>query len=46
VHHYHFKLYALDSKLGLKPGATKADVEKAMKGHILGEAHLVGLFKR
>ena len=46
VHHYHFKLYALDAKLGLKPGATKAAVEKAMKGHILGEAHLVGLFKR
>ncbi|MBZ5544853.1 MAG: YbhB/YbcL family Raf kinase inhibitor-like protein [Acidobacteriia bacterium] len=46
VHHYHFKLYALDGKLGLKPGATKADVEKAMQGHILGEAHLVGLFKR
>jgi len=46
VHHYHFKLYALDGKLGLKAGATKADVEKAMKGHILGEADLVGLFKR
>jgi Raf kinase inhibitor-like YbhB/YbcL family protein len=46
VHHYHFKLYALDGKLDLKAGATKADVEKAMKGHILGEAHLVGLFQR
>ena len=46
VHHYHFKLYALDGKLGLRPGASKAEVEKAVKGHTLGEAHLVGLFKR
>ncbi len=46
VHNYHFKLYALDAKLGLAAGATKADVEKAMKGHILGEAEFVGLFKR
>jgi Raf kinase inhibitor-like YbhB/YbcL family protein len=46
VHHYYFKLYALDAKLALKPGATKADVEKAMKSHILGETHLVGLYRR
>lgn len=46
AHHYHFKLYALDGKLGLKSGATKAEVEKAMQGHLLGEAHLVGLFRR
>ncbi len=46
VHNYHFKLYALDAKLGLAAGATKADLEKAMKGHVLGEAELVGLFKR
>ena len=46
VHNYHFKLYALDAKLGLAAGATKAEVEKAMKGHVLGEAELVGLFKR
>lgn len=46
VHNYHFKLYALNAKLGLAAGATKAEVEKAMKGHILGEADLVGQFKR
>src|SRR6266704_5735014 len=34
-HRYFFKLYALDVKLDLKAGATKADVERAMKGHIL-----------
>jgi hypothetical protein len=46
VHNYHFKLYALDGKLGLKSGATKAEVEKAMKGHILAETQLVGRFGR
>lgn len=46
VHHYHFKLYALDGKLGLKAGANKAEIEKAMKGHILGEAYLVGRYGR
>ena len=46
THRYFFKLYALDTKLGLKSGATKVDVEKVIKGHILGEARLVGLYKR
>ncbi len=43
-HRYFFKLYALDSKLNLKAGATKADVERAMKGHVLGQAELVGRY--
>ncbi len=34
LHRYFFKLYALDSKLNLKPGATKKDLERAMGGHI------------
>ncbi|MDO8137906.1 MAG: YbhB/YbcL family Raf kinase inhibitor-like protein, partial [Candidatus Brocadiales bacterium] len=46
AHRYFFKLYALDTKLGLPPRATKKDVEKAMKGHILAQAELVGLYKR
>jgi len=45
-HRYFFKLYALDAKLNLKAGATKADVEKAMKGHILGQAELMGRYGR
>jgi Raf kinase inhibitor-like YbhB/YbcL family protein len=45
-HRYYFKLYALDSKLDLKAGATKADVERAMKAHVLGEAELIGRFGR
>ena len=47
VHHYHFMLSALDTaSLGLQSGATKADVEKAMQGHVLGTTELVGLYER
>ena len=45
-HRYFFKLYALHAKLGLKAGATKADVERAMKGHILAQAELMGTYGR
>jgi Raf kinase inhibitor-like YbhB/YbcL family protein len=46
VHRYFFKLYALDSKLNMEPSATKGDLERAMKGHILAKAELIGLYKR
>lgn len=46
VHRYFFKLYALDTELSLKAGATKKDVEKTMQGHILAEAQLMGRYKR
>jgi Raf kinase inhibitor-like YbhB/YbcL family protein len=45
-HRYFFKLYALDTKLDLKAGATKPDVESAMKGHILAQAELIGTYGR
>lgn len=45
-HRYFFKLYALDAHLPLKAGATKADVERAMQGHVLAEAQLMGTFSR
>jgi Raf kinase inhibitor-like YbhB/YbcL family protein len=45
-HHYHFKVYALDKKLRLKAGATKQDLLRMMKGHILAEGELVGLYGR
>ena len=43
-HRYFFKLYALDTKLNLQPGATKKEVEGAMQGHILAQAELMGKF--
>ena len=45
-HRYSFRLYALDSKLGLPPRATKDQVVSAMKGHVLAQAEIVGLFSR
>ena len=45
-HRYFFKLYALDSQLNLMPGATKSDVEKAMQGHVLAKAQLIGRYYR
>lgn len=45
-HRYFFKLYALDTKLNLKPGATKAEVESAIKGHTLGQTELMGKYGR
>ncbi|MDM9385129.1 YbhB/YbcL family Raf kinase inhibitor-like protein [Chlorogloeopsis sp. ULAP01] len=46
THRYFFKLYALDKKLGLQPGATKNQIEAAMDGHILATAELVGRYQR
>ena len=46
THRYYFKLYALDTALDLAPGATKADVEQAMQGHILAQGQLMGRYKR
>jgi Raf kinase inhibitor-like YbhB/YbcL family protein len=44
THRYYFKLYALNSTLALATGATKAQVETAMVGHILTQAQLMGRF--
>lgn len=46
THRYFFKMYALDTKLNLQRGATKSQLEKAMEGHILGKAELIGLYSR
>lgn len=45
-HRYIFKLYALDRAVDLAPGATKAQLMDAMKGHILAEGQLVGKYGR
>lgn len=46
THHYHFRLYALDQPLSLKPNAAKADLLAAMKGHILAQGELMGTYER
>jgi len=46
IHHYHFKIYALDIQLDLKAFSKKDDLEKAMEGHILDRAELIGLYQR
>jgi len=46
THRYSFRVYALDTELGLEEGAEKRKLEKVMKGHILASAELVGLFGR
>jgi Raf kinase inhibitor-like YbhB/YbcL family protein len=45
-HHYHVQVFALDTVLGLKPGAGRKDVLDAMKGHVVGFGELVGTFER
>ena len=46
THHYFFKIYALDSELPLKAGATRAEVMKAMAGHIVLQGQLMGTYRR
>ncbi|HVO42328.1 MAG TPA: YbhB/YbcL family Raf kinase inhibitor-like protein [Aggregatilineales bacterium] len=45
-HRYFFKLYALDTTLALKPGATKSELTRAFEGHILAQGQLIGTYKR
>lgn len=45
-HHYTWEVYALDTKLELGPDATRGEVVKAMEGHALGKAVMVGRFHR
>jgi hypothetical protein len=46
VHHYHFKLYALDTALTLQPRLTKQAVEQAIEGHVLATGELIGTYER
>ena len=45
-HHYHVKVFALDQKLELEPGASEAAVTKAMAGHVLGRGEMVGTVQK
>jgi len=46
THRYFFKIYALDTEVGLEAGADKRQLLKAMEGHILEQGQLVGKYKR
>lgn len=46
IHRYFFKLYALDTTLNLAPPSTKADLERAMLGHIIAQGELIGTYQR
>ncbi len=46
LHHYHFKVYALDIPLNLDPGKTKQALLEAMQGHILAQGELIGTYQR
>ena len=46
THRYFFKLYALDTVLDLDKNTTKTALEHAMKGHVTGQAELVGVYAR
>jgi len=46
IHHYHFTLIALDSKLQLDARSDKVKLEAAMKPHVIARAELIGLFRR
>ena len=45
-HRYIFRLYALDAELNIPAGASKKEVLAAMEGHIVGQAELIGRYKR
>ena len=45
-HRYFFKVYALDTTLSLKSGATKSQLEAAMSGHILAQGEMIGKYGR
>ncbi|MCS7309041.1 MAG: YbhB/YbcL family Raf kinase inhibitor-like protein [Armatimonadota bacterium] len=46
THRYYFKLYALDTMLDLPAGCSKAQLLKAMDGHVLAEGQLMGKYSR
>ena len=46
THHYHFRLYALDTELDLAAGLNKEAVLGAIAGHVIGEGELVGTYER
>ncbi len=46
THRYFFKIYALDTELDIGEGTRKIELEKAMEGHVLDKAELIGLYRK
>jgi Raf kinase inhibitor-like YbhB/YbcL family protein len=46
AHRYFFRVYAIDSKLDLASGATRDQLQSALKGHVLAEAEYMGTYQR
>jgi hypothetical protein len=46
VHHYHFKLFALDAALPLRPGLRKPELLRELEGHVLATGHVIGTYSR
>jgi Raf kinase inhibitor-like YbhB/YbcL family protein len=46
THRYFFRIYALDTELGLGPATTRQDLLRSIKGHVLAEGELMGTYSR
>ena len=46
THRYFFRIYALDQSLDLQPGASRSQLDSAMKGHVLAQGEYMGTFHR
>ena len=46
VHHYHFKVYALSTPIDASPGITKEQLLEMMKGKVLAQGELIGVYER
>jgi Raf kinase inhibitor-like YbhB/YbcL family protein len=46
THRYYFKIFALDQMLDLKAGAKRAEVDAAMRGHVIGQGELMGRYSK
>ena len=46
IHHYYFRIYALDALLDVKKGVTSGELMKMMQGHVLSEGSLIGKYSR
>jgi len=46
AHHYYFRMYALDTSLTLNTSASRAQLDEAMRGHVLSQGQLMGTYQR